>query len=104
MSKYKKTLRFKKLFFLSIIAFFGGLGVYVGYLTVDRHETFVNATLGLTVLWLLYVKFQSPKEITKYPLKENFEFPKDLRYLAYAFILAIIMFWAGVQVLHLFGI
>ncbi len=43
--------RFKSLFFFSIIAVFGGLGVYVGYMTVDRYKTIVNATLGLTVLY-----------------------------------------------------
>jgi hypothetical protein len=96
--------RSKKIFFISIIAIFGALGVYIGYMTVDKYKTIVNASLGLTVIFLLYINFLSPKEGAKFPIKEAFEFPKDIKYLVYALVLAIIMFWAGVQVLHLFGI
>ena len=101
MNKFNRFIfRFKNQLFFSLVAIFAALGVYVGYVTVDRYKTIVNATLGFTIL-LLYPKFLSPRKTVNQPDGIQLEFPKDLKYLIYAFIKAIIMFWAGIQVLHL---
>ena len=79
----------------------GILGAYVGYVTVDRYEIIVRATLGLTVLYLLYREIFLPKGIPGKPVEDWMEIPVALRYLVVAFLVTIIAFWASIQVLHL---
>ena len=79
----------------------GILGAYVGYVTVDRYEIIVRATLGLTVLYLLSREYFSPKGIPDKPVDDWMEIPVALRYLFVAFLAMIIAFWASIQVLHL---
>lgn len=58
MDKYKDFIsRYKKYLFFSLVAIFSGFGVYIGYITVDSQKVMVNASLGLTVLYLLYKKY-----------------------------------------------
>jgi hypothetical protein len=104
MDKYKDFIsRYKRHLFFSLVAIFSGFGVYIGYITVDTQKVMVNASLGLTVLYLLYQKIFSPSGNLNRPVGVKIELPKDFIYLIYAFVWAILIFWSGVQVLHLFG-
>ena len=51
----------KNQIFFWLVAIVGILGAYVGDVTVDRYEIIVRATLGLTVLYLLYREYFLPK-------------------------------------------
>ncbi|SRR6266498_55236 len=104
MDKFKKSiLRYKNQLYFSLAAIVIALGVFIGFITVDRYKTIVNATLGGTVLYLLYDKFLSPKSIDHQHTKSGVEveLPHDLKYFIYGLISTIIAFWAGVQVIHL---
>jgi hypothetical protein len=92
--------RYKNQIFFITVGAIGVLGVYVAYMTVDRYETIVNAALGIAVLYLLHLRFLLLTRSGKEPNSIRLEFPKDLRYLVYGFVLAVIMFWAGVRVLE----
>lgn len=79
-------------------------GIYVGFITVDRYPNVVNAALGISVVYLLIQKALPHKKLADEPEGIHVEFPRDLKYMGYAFVSTILMFWSGVQVLHLFGI
>ena len=91
----------KNQIFFGLVAIVGILGAYIGYVTVDRYEIIVRATLGLTVLYLLYREYLSPKSAANKPVNIRIEFPNALRYLVIDFLVMIIAFWASIQVLHL---
>jgi len=80
------------------------LGIYVGFLTVDRYPNVVNAALGISVIYLLIQKALPHKKLADEPEGIHVEFPRDLKYMVYALVSTILTFWSGVQVLHLFGI
>ena len=102
MDKFKRSiLAYENQLFLSLITVFGIFGVYIGYITADQYKTIVDAVLGFTVLYLLQQRILSPSKNVNQLGEIKFEFSKDLKYLIYAFVLGIIMFWAGVQVIHL---
>jgi len=91
----------KNQIFFGLVAIVGILGAYVGYVTVDRYEIIVRATLGLTVLYLLYREYLLPKGAPNKPVNIRIEIPNALRYLVIDFLVMIIAFWASIQVLHL---
>jgi len=91
----------KNQIFFGLVVIVGILGAYVGYVTVDRYEIIVRATLGLTVLYLLYREYLLPKGAANKPVNIRIEIPNALRYLVIDFLVMIIAFWASIQVLHL---
>lgn len=103
MNKFKEfVMHFKNPIFFSLLVIIGILGVYVGYVTVDRYQVIVSGVLGLSTLYLLYLDYLSPQKNGNKRVGIGIEFPKDLRYLGYGFFLVIIMFWAMIQVVHVF--
>jgi hypothetical protein len=97
MSAYKSQL------FFSVAAIVVAIAVYVGFITVDRYAPIVRGTLGITVLYLLYDKFWPPRRTDNQQTgaEIQFELARDLKYLIYAFVITLIGFWAGVQMIHL---
>ena|SRR5687767_13784609 len=91
----------KNQIFFGLVVIVGILGAYVAYVTVDRYEIVVRATLGLTVLYLLYREYLLPKDVANKPIDTQIEIPNSLRYLVIDFLVSIIAFWASIQVLHL---
>ena len=93
----------KNQLFFSVAAIIVAIAVYVGFVTVDRYTPIVHGALGITVLYLLYDKFWSPRRTDNQQVgaEIQFELPRDLKYLIYAFVVTLIGFWAGVQVIHL---
>ena len=102
MNKIKSfMLRYKNLIFDVSLAITAALGVYVAYATVFRYAIIVRAILGFTIFYLLYRLYLSPERADHRPISLRLEFPKALWYLPYEFLLCIVMFWAGQQVLDL---
>jgi hypothetical protein len=102
LDKFRRfLLRFKNQFFFFLVAVLVALGAYIGFITVDRYKMVVDATLGITVLYLLYEKFLSPQRNSDESTGIQVKLPQDLKYLIYACTFTIIGFWAGVQVIHL---
>lgn len=102
MDNFKRFVsNYKNQLFFSLAAILSALGVYVGFVTVDRYKTIVNGILGATVLYLLYEKFLSPKRSSGEPTGIQVELPQDLKKLIYAFIGTIVGFWAAAQVVNL---
>jgi hypothetical protein len=103
-SRFNKGRLFSILGVLAIIS-----GVYIAGIIEDRSESFVDAVLGLTVVYFLYLLFLSPKRIFHSPNENALQFPKDLGYLTYGFFFGAVLFWAGNQILSfvlylLFGV
>jgi uncharacterized membrane protein YfcA len=94
LSRFNKGRFFSILGVLAII-----LGVYIASIIEDRLEGFVDAVLGLAVVYFLYLLFLSPKRMFHSPNENALQFPKDLGYLAYGFLFGAILFWAGNQIL-----
>jgi hypothetical protein len=67
------------------------LGVYFAFITVDRFAVFVRAVLGATLIFLL--QKESPFAFAQ---------RKSLRNIIGGFFLTVILFWSGIQILHLF--
>lgn len=104
MNKIREFIvRYKNLIFFSLLGASCTFGVYVGYITVDRYQVIVSGVLGLSTLYLLNLEFLSSKRISNKRSGIRIELPKDLIYLVYGFFLTIIMFWAMIQVIHVFG-
>ena len=102
MDKFRRFISaYKHQLYFSLFAIFAALGVYIGFITVDRYKTIVNGTLGITVLYLLYEKFLSRRRSNNEPTGIQVRLPQDLKYLIHALIGAIIVFWAGAQLVQL---
>ena len=95
------TLRYKKQIFFSLVGLFSAAGACIGYVTVDRYEIIVRATLGFVVLYMINRQFLSPRKNVNESIGVQLEFPRDLKYLVYGFFLTIIMSWSGIQMLYL---
>ncbi len=76
------------------------LGSTIGIKTLYRYDVFVRAILGITVLYLAirtYVLSPSDKD-EKEAFAKVYDFPYNLRIFGFAFILAIIFYWAWGQI------
>jgi hypothetical protein len=78
------------------------LGIYIARLIQDKYKIVAGGFLGLAVLYLIYLAFLSPKNLSSKPLElEDLEFPRDINYLFFGFFWTMIMFWAAGQILDL---
>lgn len=78
MKKY--ISRFQKTLFFSLIVIIGIVGIYLGRITVHKYDIYVDAVLGLTLLYFLYQPLlSSNKEIEK-PTGLALEFPRDFKF------------------------
>lgn len=94
---------YKKFIFFLLLGISCVFGLYIGYMSVDRYQTIVSGVLGLSTLYLLHLEFLSPKRnANNRGAGINIELPKDLIYLIYGFFLAIILFWAMIQIVNAF--
>lgn len=66
------------------------LGAYFAFITVDRFAVFVRAVLGVTAIYLL--QKESPYAFAQ---------KKNLRNILGGSFLTVILFWSGIQILHL---
>lgn len=67
------------------------LGAYFAFITVDRFAVFVRAVFGTTIIYLL--QKESPYAFAQ---------KKNLRNIMGGSFLTVILFWSGIQILHLF--
>ena len=81
--------RSKNQIFFSLVALLSLVGVYVGFITVDRYENIVHGVLGFTLLYLLYFVFKSRKRMITEPREVYLEFPRGLKYLIFCISLNI---------------
>ena len=97
----KYFLRYKNQIFVSLIIAACAFGVYLANIVEDRHNTLVNGILSLSVLYLMYIAFLSPKRIVDAPNELRFESLKSLKYLIFGFFWTMILFWASGYILNL---
>lgn len=95
LSKFKNQIFY---FFGIVICVFG---LYLAHLTVDRYKHIVDCILGFVTLFLIYLVLFSQKRIINISSSEEFEFPKDLWLFAIVFFMAIITYWAVIQIINL---
>ena len=96
MNKLLKVIRDNRnriIYMLGVVAV-GCAAIYVGDLTVYRYGLIMRAYLGASVFYLAYMNF------VKLEASNGFEvrFPRDLKYLAFAFVGGATLYWAGIQI------
>ncbi len=71
----------------------GCAATYIANLTVYRYGLIVRAYLGAAVYYLAYLNF------VRFGASNGFhvKFPRDLKYLPFAFVLGVTLFWAATQ-------
>jgi hypothetical protein len=94
-------LQYKNQVFFLVVALFGLLGIYVARITVGKYDVVVQGILGIAVLYLSYHHYLSPRNPYDQSVGIKLEFPKDYKLFAQGFILAIVLYWAGIYVLRL---
>ncbi len=72
----------------------GGVAVYVADLTLYRFGSAVHAWLGLSVVYLAYLCFVRLEKPDGFEVR----FPRDLKYLPFAFVFGVTVYWAGMQI------
>lgn len=80
-------------YMLAIIAI-GCVAIYVGQLTVYRYGLIVRAYLGAAVFYLAYRVFVEFAPSNGFKVR----LPRDLKYLPWAFVIGVTLYWAGVQI------
>lgn len=83
--------QFKDQILTLVYVFVCALGAYFAFITVDRFAIFVRAVLGATIIYLL--QKESPYAFAQ---------KKNLRNIMEGSFLTAILFWSGIQILHLF--
>ena len=92
----------KKLFFYSISFVLAILGIYAAKIIQAQNKIVTGGIVGLALFYLLWVTYVLPKNTkSKFAEFEDLEFPRDMYYLLYGFVWAMIIYWAGSQFLDL---
>jgi predicted MFS family arabinose efflux permease len=103
MNKIKKrSVLHKKEVFYSLVIALSLLGAYVANFIEDHYRIIANGIVGIAVLCLIYLIFLSPKnKPSKLIELEDLEFPSDIKYLFFGFLITMVMFLAAGQFIEL---
>ena len=103
MNKFKEyMLKFTSRFFFLFGLISSATGIYIANIVAGQFKSVPDGVLGLTVIYLLYLVFLSPRRIIWESNEGDTKFPEDLKLLPYAFFFGMILFWSGDKVVVLF--
>jgi len=101
-SNRKFTILHRNEIFYTLVVIMCVLGVYVANIVEHQYAIIAGGITGLAILYLIYLVFVAPKNITSKPIElKDLEFPRDIKYLFIGFFWTMIMFWAAGQIINL---